>query len=1443
MPTLTMTPAPGERLLGFIGDRVRFSMQCDDKLTASKWRVMLRTDLGRAAESRDEAVASLGSGKAYAGAAWHDVALLPDGDGWSIELSLTSIGYYRAKAYAVDEHGRQHWPDGSDVGISVHPDSQRTANLIYCAFPRAFGATRTQSSSQHCLLNEQFSALDRHGYTLIPPSGTLRDLVQQVPHLVDTLGCRILHLLPINPTPTTYARFGRFGSPYAALDFTAIDPALVVFDKTTTAIDQFRELTSAVHLRGAQVFLDLAINHTGWGSALQDDHPEWFKRNADGTFHSPGAWGNTWADLVELDYKTPALWMELANAFLVWCRRGVDGFRCDAGYMVPLNAWQYITARVRQEFPTTVFLLEGLGGSWQATESLLTEGGMQWAYSELFQNYAPREIADYLDHSFRQSSRTGVLVNYSETHDNDRLAKGGRTWSLLRNRLCALTSTNGAFGFTCGVEWLATEKIDVHQATGLNWGATANIVVELGKLNRLLTNHPCFFDGAKIERLSARDDAVLMLRRISTDGLDLVVILINNDILVSHEAVLTPAIYTELGEQAFDLIEGVSMVLTRETVGKVHIPLAPGECRCLASSGTPRGVHGEEYRRLRAQEAWALRVLGDVLPIEDIGPHDWKRLGAFIDAGAVRFLAAIPIIDRKQSRLDLLAALEVAVPLSGIPMVTTWNLRDLNRVTLVPPLHWLLVRDASPFSASLIREDGRRPRHVRSVPVGDGFIASFPPIAEGGHAELLLERFASEGRQARGRLDFLPTRPADHVHAHNDALVLLSNGIGGMARLCVDLGMVHSKYDCLLAANLHPNAPSDRHVLAKRMRMWVNADGFITALNRDNLAAFEPGPPASWTFIANAGDRRTVPIELTVDMLNERNTTVIRVKRPSEPPAWGSDLPDSCAVSITMRIDIEDRSFHQETLRTPEAEAHFANHVGVLSDRVGFTFMPVGRMLRAASDRGRYHNEAEWCTNIPHPLEGTRGQTAQGDAYSPGWFEIPLRKGEQAHVVVCADEQDPPVAVIEGFAEARAAALMRAVARSGIAEGDGFGRALASAATAYVVRRDKLKTVIAGYPWFLDWGRDSLICARGLLAAGMVDEVRQLLITFARFEEGGTLPNFLHGEDASNRDTTDAPLWFGVVCEEAAALAGDSLYTTVVDDRGRTIAEVLASIASGYLRGTANGIRVDLPSGLVWSPAHFTWMDTNHPAGTPRQGYPIEIQALWIRLLRQLERLKMPAQGDPWWAIADRAKSNLSERYWIADRNYFSDLLIAGSGEGLERCVVDNALRSNQLLAVSLRLVTGDRARSCVAAAIRYLVVPGALRTLAPLPVDPPLAIHSSTGALLNNPTDPYWGTYQGDEDTRRKPAYHNGTAWTWTFPGFCEALAMAWDFSPPALTTARAYLGSMQSLLSGDCLGQIPEILDGDAPHQQRGCDAQAWGVTEALRVWKLLQGHPPAP
>jgi glycogen debranching enzyme len=151
--------------------------------------------------------------------------------------------------------------------------------------------------------------------------------------------------------------------------------------------------------------------------------------------------------------------------------------------------------------------------------------------------------------------------------------------------------------------------------------------------------------------------------------------------------------------------------------------------------------------------------------------------------------------------------------------------------------------------------------------------------------------------------------------------------------------------------------------------------------------------------------------------------------------------------------------------------------------------------------------------------------------------------------------------------------------------------------------------------------------------------------------------------------------------------------------------------------------------------------------------------------------------------------------------------------------VPDAELRPNQLLAVSLGLIAGVRARSIVAASGRGLLVPGALRSLAP-----------SAGQL-------YRGRYEGDEDGSRKPAYHNGTAWVWWLPIHCEALVRAHPGDRAALAAARALLGSTARLLGEGCLGQLPEILDGDAPHAQRGCDAQAWSVTETLRVWVGLQ------
>lgn len=1464
-----MIPPAGERILRFVGDTVRFTLRQSDHSAIPGGRALLRTNLGKAATLRKEIISTYSGKRPLSVAFWRDIPMQRESeDTWSINMPITEPGYFKAKAYVVDPLGRQNWPDGPDVGLCCHPNSYRSGNTIYCAFTRMFGETKAARSTRNEALEKKMRELDERGFAVIPPSGKLRDLTRELPHIMGTLNCKILHLLPINPTPTTFARFGRFGSPYACEDLTTIDPALVEFDKKTNGEDQFRELAYAVHQRGGRVFLDVVINHTGWGSTLFETHPEWFLREQDGTFISPGAWGNIWADLVELNPNFTELWEHLAEAFLTWCRRGVDGFRCDAGYKVPLPVWQYIEARVRQEFPETVLLLEGLGGSWEATETLLTDGGMQWAYSELFQNYSGAEVQWYLDYALRQSERVGVYVHYSETHDNDRLAKKGKEWSLLRNRLCGLTSVCGGFGFSCGVEWLADEKIEVHQSRGMSWDSKENIVPELTALNDLLTNHPCFFDGAKLTRISQNASPVFAIQRISGEGLDAVLVLINTDMEAAHDFSFAESVFKELGEPHIDLL-GQPDIKPAQENGRIVFRLPAGSAYCLGATKRPRGLHGNEYRRRKGVAAWAMTVLSKVLMPEEIGPIDWQELAQEVDADVVKFLGAVSnlasianatvspeqstniqnlrITTRREDGESLLARMKEAE--SEFPQVVSWTLLEARRITCIPPRHWLLIRDSMPFRATVVIVGEERHRHAESIQVGKEYVAAFAPrdsiqtLADG---RVLMERYGVTEEKAVGHLRFLTNAPSfapailQNEQIADDAMVLLTNGTGGMARLCVDVGRIKSKYDCALGANLHPGLPVDRHVFVKRLRIWINAGGFITPLNLQNLASFEVGPPAVWRFLANAGDERLVEVEMTADMLEGRNTTVFLFGPGAARSVAGTEMSKQNAksgrgieVRLIVRVDIEDRNFHTETHRSGGADHHFGTNCRPLETKAGFVFAPGHeRELRVFSDSGFYHHQSEWCEKIEHPVEQSRGQIGSGDAYSPGWFDLPLRSGGTIALILTADATDPSRDVMEEALQMRRTENNRAGERVGFA--DSFGAQLAKAARQFVVRRGSGKTVIAGYPWFLDWGRDTMIAARGLLAAGLRADVLELLMTYGRFVEHGTMPNTIHGDNASNRDTSDAPLWYAVVCEEAARDAQE-IYSLTVDGKGRTIADVLREIAVGYLRGTPNGIHVDVASGLVWSPSHFTWMDTNYPAGTPREGYPIEIQVLWIRLLRQLQNIGIAADLEPWIKLAQRAEKSLQQLFWLEKRGYFADLLIAAKNQGAADAVVDDALRSNYLFAVSLGLITGEQARRCVVAALQYLVVPGALRSLAPLLVSTPLRIERH-GRLLNDPEIPYCGHYRGDEDTQRKPAYHNGTAWTWTFPSFCEALVKAWNFSPSATMAARAYLASMEKEMKDTCLGQIPEIIDGDYPHFQRGCDAQAWSITEALRVWKLL-------
>ncbi len=824
---------------------------------------------------------------------------------------------------------------------------------------------------------------------------------------------------------------------------------------------------------------------------------------------------------------------------------------------------------------------------------------------------------------------------------------------------------------------------------------------------------------------------------------------------------------------------------------------------------------GDEYRRVRSQAAFAIQAahaVGRELALVD---RDWLGLAREVARDPAGFLAAL-----LAGRTDSFQA------------VVRWTSLDQNRITPVPPAHWLLVCLPHRFRLKLTGDAGRRAVWLTAVRCDEGWVAALPPNQMAGEAELALEMYEDKVVRARGAIRFLGAEPAwsgclegiEHIsRVAEQRTVLLTNGRGGMVRMNLDLGLVRSKYDCVLGANLHAELPVDRHILLKRVRVWANANGFISPLNADNLVRFRVGPPAEWRFRVPAGDGRSVFVRLHIGMVHGENAVKLEFTREQSVVTYDSSL------RLSVRFDLEDRNFHWETKRNDAADHHFASHTRSLVGDSGFEFAPAAdRGVRVIADGGTYHGAAEWSEHLPHPVEASRGQTGEGDGWSPGWFDLPLKNDDATVELIASAEFPFPSPKEPGTGE-------NTEDERGGRLGGAFEQQLHRAASQFIVRRGDFKSVIAGYPWFLDWGRDTLICARGLIAGGWLDEVRQLLIVFGRFEQGGTLPNTIHGNDASNRDTSDAPLWYGVVAEELAAATNESVFELKVDAQ-RSVRDVLGSIAIGCLNGTANGIRVDRESGLVWSPSHFTWMDTNFPAGTPREGYPIEIQSLWIRLLRLLARLNVATKGRPWSELADLAQASLVRLYWIESKGWFADSLIAGSGVSVARAIPDQVLRSNCLIPISLGQLTGERARRCAEAARQYLVVPGALRTLAPLPAEPPLVIHGNHGGLLNDPSNPYWGHYEGDEDTRRKPAYHNGTAWTWTFPIFCEALVRAYDESPSAIAAARAYLGSMDRLLEEGCLGHLPEIVDGDAPHAQRGGDAQAWGATEALRVWRWL-------
>lgn len=1443
---LRQTPAPGARHLRFRGDTCTFSLTLSAPAPGAAW---LRTNLGHGRISREEIIREVDRDESPLGRDWFDIPMKRYSErGFEVTLPLAEVGHFEAKAYFLPEDEIQPvWPDGPNTVINVEPADTCCANILYNAFVRQFGPNISGNAEPPPVLAECIRALDKTGYTVIPQSGTFRDLIHKLDFIIGELGCRYIQLLPIHPTPTTYARMGRFGSPYAALGFTAVDPALAAFDPKATPMEQFLELVDAVHARDAAIFLDIAINHTGWAATLHESHPQWLARDEEGRIEMPGAWGVTWADLTKLDYTHRDLWQYMAEVFLTWCGRGVDGFRCDAGYMIPLPAWRYIIARVREHYPDTVFFLEGLGGKISVTRNLLNVANLDWAYSELFQNYDRGQIEHYLPESISIAGTDGLMIHFCETHDNNRLAATSAAWARLRTALCALFSQHGGFAFANGVEWLAFEKIVVHESSSLNWGAAENLVDHLRRLHAILKCHPAFYDRTELRMVQREGGNCIALLRHHAPSDKKLLVTANLD-PERPVALHWPKEEFPAGSPV-DLVTGEAIHIT-ERGGLHRCELAPGQVRCLTPEPADAEIiddalHLPERLTRQRLRAKVLEIFTAYNGVGDFGDFDPVAAAQHLAENPVEFCRAMNP-DGDESR------------------VTTWQWpTDTRREVMVPPGHLLLVKADCPFRVRVVNVGaGENVIGVeRSLPGASGdHFALFPlSPAPDGHQD--------EHRPANLKLSVYMSREPDGVRHETAPLLLLArpdaarvqkrferaellrtpllfldtNGRGGMLRANIDWARLESRYDALLAGNLNPNVPEDRWIMFTRCRAWVVFQGYSQEVRTDCLDRFEVDAEGRgvWNYHIPTGQGGDIFLTVTMRMIDGKNAMTVDFHRRAA-QAGSRQLPDDRPVKLILRPDIEDRSFHETTKAFAGPENHWVE--SVRPGERDFLFRPApDRRLRLALSSGGFVWEPEWYYMVHRPLEAERGLDAASDLFSPGYFSA-LLTGEETVTLTAnileSDDDAPDLSapVRTGSAKGSIKGMTAGTENNKDVAALDFEAALAEAMDHFVVKRDDLSTVIAGYPWFLDWGRDTLIFVRGMIAAGRIEAARAILKQFARFEKDGTLPNMIRGDDAGDRDTSDAPLWLYIGCADlidlgAGAEGADDFLDEKCDGK-RTVRDVLISLATSIIKGTPNGIRMDADSGLIFSPPHFTWMDTNFPAGTPRQGYPVEIQAFWHFALSFLSRID--AGNSAWSKTAERVRRSVESLFYLEAEGYLADCLLAEPKTKAADAVADDALRPNQLFALTLGAVTDKTICRNVLDACESLLVPGGIRSLADRPVRVPLEVRRD-GVLLNDPHQPYQGRYEGDEDTRRKPAYHNGTVWSWVFPSYPEAYAL--HYGESGRETARAWLASASRIINAGCVGQVPEVLDGDHPHKARGCDAQAWGASELLRVWKRLR------
>ncbi len=660
---------------------------------------------------------------------------------------------------------------------------------------------------------------------------------------------------------------------------------------------------------------------------------------------------------------------------------------------------------------------------------------------------------------------------------------------------------------------------------------------------------------------------------------------------------------------------------------------------------------------------------------------------------------------------------------------------------------------------------------------------------------------------------------------------LTTNGIGGYAAGTI-AGAHTRRYHGLLIAALRP--PLDRTLLLAKLDEWAEMAGAVypLACNEFQDGAIDPhgyrhlesfhleGTRPVWRFaLADA------ILEKRVWMAHGHNTTYVtyRLERGQRP------------VHLALVVLANHRDHHAEThapawtphivvCGAPQEEGHWQaldDHLEIqatLHDGAAPLYLDASLRGDAsqAAEALRFEIMNTLYRDFHWRVEAERQHDDHEDLIALGRFHVTLWPGRTLCVTASTSALQHP-----GAAQALAAAQAREtdlLARAQATAAPGSIRQLILAADQFIVARDDGHTIIAGYPWFTDWGRDTMIALPGLaLVTGRPDLARSLLRTFARYVSQGMLPNRFPdaGQPLADADynTVDATLWYFEAIRAVVEATGDL-------DLLRQLFPTLQEIVQWHIRGTRFGIHVDPADGLLAAGeagVQLTWMDAKIDdwVVTPRQGKPIEINALWYHALCVMadfaQRLGRPA-GE-YQAQADLVRRSFA-RYWREPAGFCADVLDGPEGDDL-------ALRPNQIFAVSLpnSPLSPDQQRRLLDVCARHLLTSLGLRSLAP--------------------GDPnYIGTYLGNRRVR-DGAYHQGTTWAWLIGPFIQAYLRVHQDRNGAL----ALLAPFAHHLNDTGLGSISEIADGDPPFTPRGCPWQAWSVGEVLRAWRLVSTGPTHP